>query len=69
MLYIFSAEPPSLTAQPQRKIFAELDRNVDIPCLATGTRRMCVLLYTYLEHWFANVQEYLKTVLTCLYVH
>uniref|UniRef100_A0A3Q3VZI8 Uncharacterized protein n=1 Tax=Mola mola TaxID=94237 RepID=A0A3Q3VZI8_MOLML len=29
-------EPPSLTAQPQRKIFAELDRNVDIPCLATG---------------------------------
>uniref|UniRef100_A0A665U7P0 Sidekick cell adhesion molecule 1a n=1 Tax=Echeneis naucrates TaxID=173247 RepID=A0A665U7P0_ECHNA len=29
-------EPPSLTAQPRRKIFAELDRNVDIPCLATG---------------------------------
>ncbi|XP_044047488.1 protein sidekick-1-like isoform X2 [Siniperca chuatsi] len=29
-------EPPSLTAQPKRKIFAELDRNVDIPCLATG---------------------------------
>ncbi|XP_036967891.1 protein sidekick-1-like isoform X5 [Acanthopagrus latus] len=29
-------EPPSLTAQPTRKIFAELDRNVDIPCLATG---------------------------------
>uniref|UniRef100_A0A3B4YMV0 Sidekick cell adhesion molecule 1 n=1 Tax=Seriola lalandi dorsalis TaxID=1841481 RepID=A0A3B4YMV0_SERLL len=29
-------EPPSLTAQPKRKIFADLDRNVDIPCLATG---------------------------------
>uniref|UniRef100_A0A8C4GVX7 Protein sidekick-1 n=1 Tax=Dicentrarchus labrax TaxID=13489 RepID=A0A8C4GVX7_DICLA len=29
-------EPPSLTAQPKRKIVAELDRNVDIPCLATG---------------------------------
>uniref|UniRef100_A0A665U8J9 Sidekick cell adhesion molecule 1a n=1 Tax=Echeneis naucrates TaxID=173247 RepID=A0A665U8J9_ECHNA len=36
MLTLFSAEPPSLTAQPRRKIFAELDRNVDIPCLATG---------------------------------
>ncbi|XP_040002524.1 protein sidekick-1-like [Xiphias gladius] len=29
-------EQPSLTAQPKTKIFAELDRNVDIPCLATG---------------------------------
>ncbi|XP_045904090.1 protein sidekick-1-like isoform X1 [Micropterus dolomieu] len=29
-------EPPSLTAQPKRKIFADLDRNVDIPCMATG---------------------------------
>ncbi|KAM9314722.1 protein sidekick-1 [Pholidichthys leucotaenia] len=29
-------EPPSLTSQPKRRIFAELDRNVDIPCLATG---------------------------------
>ncbi|XP_070712624.1 protein sidekick-1-like [Pempheris klunzingeri] len=29
-------EPPSLTAQPKRKIFADLDRNVDIPCLTTG---------------------------------
>ncbi|XP_076584593.1 protein sidekick-1 isoform X1 [Chaetodon auriga] len=29
-------EPPSLTAQPKRKISAELDRNVDVPCLATG---------------------------------
>ncbi|XP_054635300.1 protein sidekick-1 isoform X2 [Dunckerocampus dactyliophorus] len=29
-------EPPSLSAQPPSKIFAELDRNVDIPCLATG---------------------------------
>lgn len=36
------ADPPSLTAQPKRKIFAELDRNVDIPCLATGTLSMCV---------------------------
>ncbi|TNN33305.1 Protein sidekick-1 [Liparis tanakae] len=30
------AELPSLTAQPKRKILADLDRNVDIPCLATG---------------------------------
>uniref|UniRef100_A0A8C9XQA9 Sidekick cell adhesion molecule 1 n=1 Tax=Sander lucioperca TaxID=283035 RepID=A0A8C9XQA9_SANLU len=29
-------EPPSLTAKPKRKIHADLDRNVDIPCLATG---------------------------------
>ncbi|XP_029948858.1 protein sidekick-1-like isoform X2 [Salarias fasciatus] len=29
-------EPPTLTAQPKRKISADLDRNVDIPCLATG---------------------------------
>nr|XP_020469940.1 protein sidekick-1 isoform X2 [Monopterus albus] len=29
-------EPPSLSAEPKRKMFAELDRNVDIPCLATG---------------------------------
>ncbi|KAK5865788.1 hypothetical protein PBY51_020030 [Eleginops maclovinus] len=29
-------EPPSLTAQPKRKIIADLDRNVDIPCVATG---------------------------------
>ncbi|XP_068607565.1 protein sidekick-1 [Brachionichthys hirsutus] len=29
-------EPPSLTAQPKRKINADVDRNVDIPCLATG---------------------------------
>nr|XP_046227677.1 protein sidekick-1-like isoform X2 [Scatophagus argus] len=29
-------EPPSLTAQPKRTIFADLDKNVDIPCLATG---------------------------------
>ncbi|XP_038568876.1 protein sidekick-1-like isoform X2 [Micropterus salmoides] len=29
-------EPPSLTAQPKRKIFADLDRNIDIPCMATG---------------------------------
>ncbi|XP_054865945.1 protein sidekick-1 isoform X3 [Amphiprion ocellaris] len=29
-------EPPTLTAQPKRKTFADLDRNVDIPCLATG---------------------------------
>ncbi|XP_028300243.1 protein sidekick-1 isoform X3 [Gouania willdenowi] len=29
-------EPPSLTAQPKGKILADLDRSVDIPCLATG---------------------------------
>lgn len=33
----FFAELPSLTTEPKTKIFAELDRNVDIPCLATGT--------------------------------
>lgn len=31
-----SAEPPSLTAKPPRKISADLDRNIDIPCQATG---------------------------------
>lgn len=31
------AEPPSLGVQPPRETFAELDRNVDVPCLATGT--------------------------------
>ncbi|XP_061535889.1 protein sidekick-1 isoform X1 [Phycodurus eques] len=34
--YLTVIEPPSLSAQPERKIFAQLDRNVDIPCLATG---------------------------------
>uniref|UniRef100_A0A674PFT0 Sidekick cell adhesion molecule 1 n=1 Tax=Takifugu rubripes TaxID=31033 RepID=A0A674PFT0_TAKRU len=34
--YLTVIEPPTLSVQPQRKIFAELDRNVDIPCLATG---------------------------------
>uniref|UniRef100_A0A672ZLG2 Sidekick cell adhesion molecule 1a n=1 Tax=Sphaeramia orbicularis TaxID=375764 RepID=A0A672ZLG2_9TELE len=29
-------EPPSLSAQPKTKIIAELDRNVEIPCTATG---------------------------------
>ncbi|CAJ1053978.1 protein sidekick-1-like isoform X2 [Xyrichtys novacula] len=29
-------EPPSLTAQPKRRIVADLDRNVDIPCQAIG---------------------------------
>uniref|UniRef100_A0AAQ4PT27 Sidekick cell adhesion molecule 1a n=1 Tax=Gasterosteus aculeatus aculeatus TaxID=481459 RepID=A0AAQ4PT27_GASAC len=29
-------ELPSLTAQPKRKILADLDRNVEIPCTATG---------------------------------
>uniref|UniRef100_A0AAX7VLX9 Sidekick cell adhesion molecule 1a n=1 Tax=Astatotilapia calliptera TaxID=8154 RepID=A0AAX7VLX9_ASTCA len=29
-------EPPSLTAQPKSKIFGELDRNAEIPCLAAG---------------------------------
>lgn len=44
-IIFFSAEPPSLTAQPTRKIFAELDRNVDIPCLATGTLHIYLLFY------------------------
>ncbi|TNM85271.1 hypothetical protein fugu_007542, partial [Takifugu bimaculatus] len=34
--YLTVIEPPTLSVQPQREIFAELDRNVDIPCLATG---------------------------------
>lgn len=51
MLYtFFSAEPPSLTAQPKRKIFADLDRNVDIPCLATGILRMSLYIYKGLVH-------------------
>ncbi|XP_041641485.1 protein sidekick-1 [Cheilinus undulatus] len=29
-------EPPSLTTQPKRKIIADIDRNVEIPCQATG---------------------------------
>uniref|UniRef100_A0A8C7XTG8 Sidekick cell adhesion molecule 1a n=1 Tax=Oryzias sinensis TaxID=183150 RepID=A0A8C7XTG8_9TELE len=29
-------EPPFLTVQPKRKIFADLDKNVDIPCQASG---------------------------------
>uniref|UniRef100_A0A667X7F7 Sidekick cell adhesion molecule 1 n=1 Tax=Myripristis murdjan TaxID=586833 RepID=A0A667X7F7_9TELE len=29
-------EPPSLSSQPKRKTTAELDRNIDIPCVATG---------------------------------
>ncbi|KAM6972344.1 protein sidekick-1-like [Aplochiton taeniatus] len=29
-------EPPSFTATPKRKTLAEVDKNVDIPCLATG---------------------------------
>ncbi|XP_034045142.1 protein sidekick-1-like isoform X2 [Thalassophryne amazonica] len=29
-------EPPSISVEPKSKIFAELDRNIDIPCLATG---------------------------------
>ncbi|CAL8330871.1 unnamed protein product [Merluccius merluccius] len=30
-------ELPSFTSQPKRKTLAELDKNVDIPCLVTGT--------------------------------
>jgi len=46
MLYMLSpAELPSLTAQPKRKILADLDRNVDIPCLATGTLRIYIYIY------------------------
>uniref|UniRef100_A0A1A7YF48 Sidekick cell adhesion molecule 1 n=1 Tax=Iconisemion striatum TaxID=60296 RepID=A0A1A7YF48_9TELE len=29
-------EPPALTVQPKEKIFADVDRNVDIPCQASG---------------------------------
>lgn len=35
-LCFLPAEAPSLTAQPPRKISADLDRNIDIPCQATG---------------------------------
>ncbi|XP_061768377.1 protein sidekick-1-like [Nerophis ophidion] len=37
MANLIVIEPPSLSAQPPSKILAALDRNVDIPCLATGT--------------------------------
>lgn len=63
VLTFFSAEPPSLTAQPTRKIFAELDRNVDIPCLATGT------LHTYLHCCFTYFQACLKAILACQYMY
>lgn len=29
-------EPPLLTVQPKRKILADIDKNVEIPCLASG---------------------------------
>ncbi|XP_041838887.1 protein sidekick-1-like isoform X2 [Melanotaenia boesemani] len=29
-------EPPLLTVQPQQKILADIDKNVEIPCLASG---------------------------------
>ncbi|XP_037546465.1 protein sidekick-1 [Nematolebias whitei] len=29
-------EPPSLTVLPKKKVFADLDRNVEIPCQASG---------------------------------
>ncbi|XP_029008126.1 protein sidekick-1-like isoform X2 [Betta splendens] len=34
--HITVMEPPALTAEPKTKILAELDKNVDIPCVATG---------------------------------
>ncbi|XP_061684994.1 protein sidekick-1 isoform X2 [Syngnathoides biaculeatus] len=34
--YLAVIEPPSLSNQPERKIFGQLDKNVDIPCMATG---------------------------------
>ncbi|XP_027874470.1 protein sidekick-1-like isoform X1 [Xiphophorus couchianus] len=34
--YLTVMEPPSLTVQPKRKIFADLDRNIEIPCKASG---------------------------------
>lgn len=38
-----SAEPPLLTVQPKSKIFADLDKNVDIPCQASGRMGVCVV--------------------------
>ncbi|XP_014911399.1 protein sidekick-1-like, partial [Poecilia latipinna] len=34
--YLTVVEPPSLTVQPKRKIVAEIDRNIEIPCKASG---------------------------------
>ncbi|MEQ2257926.1 Protein sidekick-1 [Xenotaenia resolanae] len=34
--YLTVMEPPSMTVQPKEKIFADLDRNVEIPCQASG---------------------------------
>ncbi|XP_035993338.1 protein sidekick-1 isoform X2 [Fundulus heteroclitus] len=34
--YLTVMEPPSLTVQPKRKISADLDRNIEIPCQASG---------------------------------
>ncbi|XP_038141195.1 protein sidekick-1-like isoform X2 [Cyprinodon tularosa] len=34
--YLTVMAPPSLTVQPKKKIFADLDRNVEIPCQASG---------------------------------
>ncbi|XP_028264625.1 protein sidekick-1-like [Parambassis ranga] len=34
--HLIVMEPPALTVQPKRKISADLDRNVEIPCQATG---------------------------------
>ncbi|XP_076004254.1 protein sidekick-1-like isoform X2 [Genypterus blacodes] len=33
---LFVMDPPSLSSQPKSKILSELDKNVEIPCLATG---------------------------------
>lgn len=51
------AEPPSLSIQPRRETFAELDRNVDIPCLATGTRLICHHCMSYFKDCVGAVEN------------
>ncbi|KAM6940425.1 protein sidekick-1-like [Xenentodon cancila] len=36
MAHLTVLEPPTLKVQPKRKIFADLNKNVDIPCQASG---------------------------------
>lgn len=50
--FFFFAEPPSLTAQPKSKIFGELDRNAEIPCLAAGTHEINSCMYKVVESKF-----------------
>lgn len=50
--FFFVTEPPSLTAQPKSKIFGELDRNAEIPCLAAGTHEINSCMYKVVESKF-----------------